>query len=130
MNVLLDTHVWIWRLLEPERLPRGLDERLAAPECRAFLSPISVWETMVLARKGRLDLEPDARSWIRTALRKAGIAMAPLTHDVAMRSESLPGFDSQDPADRFLVATALEADLAMATVDRAMLAYEPLTVLA
>lgn len=41
-----------------------------------------------------------------------------------MRSEDLPGFDSRDPADRFLLATALVDDLTIVTVDPAMLSYE------
>lgn len=126
MKVLLDTHIWLWRLLEPERLPGGLEDVLAERSHEIHLSPISVWETLVLARRGRLTLTPDPQSWVWTALHKTTATMVPLTHEVAMRSEALPGFATRDPADRFLVATALVHDLTMATVDSAMLTYEPL----
>lgn len=129
LKILLDTHVWVWRLLEPERLSRRLEEALAESGHELFLSPISVWETLVLARKGRLTLDPDPQSWVRTALRTSMTTAAPLSHEVAMRSEALPGFPSPDPADRFLAATALVQDLVLATADRVLRGYRPLPTL-
>jgi PIN domain nuclease of toxin-antitoxin system len=128
VKILLDTHVWIWRLLEPERLPAYLAQVLADPSHRMYLSPISVWETLVLTRKGRLSLDSDPAAWVRTALRKSATMLAPLDHEVALRSEALPGFASQDPADRFLVATALVHGLTLATADRAMHEFDALPV--
>jgi PIN domain nuclease of toxin-antitoxin system len=124
LRILLDTHIWIWRLLAPERLSPRLADLLAGPDHELFLSPISVWETLVLARKGRLELRPDSGGWVRTALRRSATVMAPLDHEVALRSEDLPGFGSQDPADRFLVATALVHGLVLATSDGAMHDFE------
>ena len=126
MRVLLDTHIWIWRLLEPERLSATLLEQLGEPRNQLSLSPISVWESLVLARKGRLQLLPDPGSWVSRALRLSNTVMLPLTHEIALKSENLPGFDSSDPADRFLVATALVEDMAMATADRSMHAFTEL----
>jgi len=128
LKILLDTHIWIWRLLEPERLGGDLAEILAEPEHELYLSPISVWETLVLARKGRLALEPGPAAWVRAALRKSATTMAPFDHEVALKSEDLAGFGSSDPADRFLVATALVHDLTLATADRAMHDFEALPV--
>lgn len=126
MRLLLDTHIWVWRLLEPERLTARAAKLLADPANELHLSPISVWETMVLARKGRLRLEPDPESWTREALRVSRPIMAPLTHEIALASESLSGYRTSDPADRFLVATALVEGLALVTVDRAMRRYRKL----
>lgn len=128
MKILLDTHVWIWRLLEPERLTANLADLLGQPGHELYLSPISVWETLVLARKKRLELDPEPAAWVRTALRKSATTLAPLDHEVALRSEDLPGFASRDPADRFLVATALVHGLAVATADRAMHEFDALEV--
>ena len=129
MRLLLDTHVWIWRLLEPERLSARAAAALAERDHEVHLSPISVWETLVLARRGRLGLDPNPAAWVREALRRSAVIMAPVTHDVAIRSEALAGFASPDPADRFLVATALEASLVLLTADRAMLDYRPVETL-
>ena len=123
MNLLLDTHVWLWRLLEPDRLSPSLDACLGDPDNALHLSPISVWETLVLVRKGRLTLQPDPVSWIDKALQRTPTTTLPLTHAIAIRSEQLDGLDAIDPADRFLVATALEHDLTLATADATLVAY-------
>lgn len=123
MRLLLDTHVWLWRLLDPDRVSPSLDALLRDPDTAIHLSPISVWETLVLARKGRLTLSPDPVAWIDKALQRTPTTMLPLTHAIAIRTEQLHGLGSNDPADRFLVATALEHDLTLATADTTLLAY-------
>lgn len=129
MRLLLDTHVWLWNLLEPERLSASATEVLADPENDLHLSPISIWETLVLARKGRLHLEPTADRWVGDALQRSAARMAPITHAVARKSEDLESFEKLDPADRFLVATALLQDLTLVTADRTMLRHPPLATI-
>jgi len=123
VRLLLDTHVWLWRLLEPARLARSAATILSDSASELYLSPISVWETLVLARKGRLELEPTPHLWVREALRRSSLKMAPLTHAIAIASEDLADFGSNDPADRFLVATALEHDASLVTADARMLEH-------
>lgn len=120
MKILLDTHVWIWRLLEPERLSERAATVLADSSSELYLSPISIWETLILACKGRIELEPSPAAWVSTALYKSTTHLAPFNYDVALRSEDLPGFESRDPADRFLMGSALVHSLVVATADRAM----------
>ncbi len=126
MRLLLDTHVWLWRLLAPEQLSKDAERAVADRESEVHLSPISVWETLALARKGRLMLTPSPSEWTLDALRRSAPTATPLTHGIALRSETLAGFGSEDPADRFLVATALENDLTLVTADAAMRSYPPL----
>lgn len=123
MRLLLDTHVWIWQSGAPERLSAEAQGAIADPENELFLSPISTWEVLILARKGRLRLKPTPQEWVLDALRRSALTATPLSHGIAMRSEALAGFESGDPADRFLVATALEHDLALVTADAAMHAF-------
>lgn len=129
MRLLLDTHVWLWRLLAPERLSHEAERAVAQHDSLLHLSPISTWETLVLARKGRLSLEPTPTAWVLDALRRSALTAMPLSHGIALRSEALEGFDSADPADRFLVATALEHKLVLVTADEAMHTYEPVETL-
>lgn len=129
LKLLLDTHVWLWRLLEPERLSGDAESAIADRESELHLSPISTWETLVLARKGRIELEPSPREWILDALRRSAPTAVPLSHGIALRSEALDGFASEDPADRFLVATALEHDLILVTADGDMRAFAAVTTL-
>lgn len=129
MRLLLDTHTWIWRLLAPERLSKSAERAIADRESAVHLSPVSTWETLVLARKGRLTLAPSPTEWVLDALRRSALTAIPLTHGIALRSEALEGFGSEDPADRFLVATALEHELVLVTADRAMRAFKALQTL-
>ncbi len=79
---------------------------------------------------GRAGTGRGSRPWTmaHAALRKSATTMAPFDHEIAMRSENLPGFGSRDPADRFLVATALVHGLTLATADRAMHEFEAVPV--
>jgi PIN domain nuclease of toxin-antitoxin system len=129
VRLLLDTHTWIWRLLAPERLSDDAERAVADRGSALYLSPISTWETLVLARKGRLSLAPSPTEWLLDALRRSALTAVPLTHSIALRSETLDGFGSEDPADRFLVATALEHDLVLVTADHAMHRFAPVETL-
>jgi PIN domain nuclease of toxin-antitoxin system len=129
VKLLLDTHAWLWRLLAPERMSVDAERAIAEGDNELFLSPISTWETLVLAREGRLTLAPSPGEWVLDALRRSSPTAVPLTHSIAHRAEALDDFASEDPADRFLVATALEHDLTLVTADGAMRAFPSVTTL-
>ena len=117
MKLLLDTHIWLWGMLEPNRLgPETLREvRDNANEI--WLSPISVWEALVLQSKGKIRLNADLPEWL--AQSTAGMREAILTHEIALASQKLPLHG--DPADRFLAATARVLDLTLVTADERLL---------
>ena len=120
MNLLLDTHIWLWSLLDPEQLSGQARSALTEPSNTLALSPVSVWEALVLAEKGLVLLRPDPWSWIRTALTVRPMHEIPVTFDVAFGSRSIRlGHD--DPADRFIAATAMVHRLTLVTADRSLL---------
>jgi PIN domain nuclease of toxin-antitoxin system len=127
--LLLDTHIWFWGLAAPERLGRKVRSQLLQQRGGIWLSPISVWELLVLAERGgvRLDVEP--RAWVREALERAPLEEAVLNHEVAVRSREL-ALPHQDPADRFLVATALVYDLTLVTADDTLIEAKACPILA
>jgi PIN domain nuclease of toxin-antitoxin system len=119
VRLLLDTHIWLWALLEPERLDAPTVRRLDRSDSELWLSPISVWEAHLLAERGRLELDRPPAMWIDDALRRVPLRDAPLNRDVAFRSRSV-GLDHNNPADRFLAATAAVYDLVLLTADDRM----------
>lgn len=129
MKLLLDTHVWLWSLTAPDRLGRKVRAQLERKANQVWLSPISVWELLVLAERGRVRLDSEPRAWIAEALERAPLEEAALNHEVALRSRevSLP---HQDPADRFLVATALTYELTLVTADQTIVDAKPCSILA
>ena len=120
MKILLDTHVWIWHLQGSGNLPESLKAILADPQTDLWVSPISAWEAMMLAEKGKIRLEPNAGTCIRKALDTGNFKQAPLNMEVAIKSREV-NLPHQDPADRFLAATALVYDIPLATVDTHLL---------
>jgi PIN domain nuclease of toxin-antitoxin system len=120
MNLLLDTHVWLWSLLAPERLGAEASTLLLDPGNRLHLSPISVWETLLLAERGRVELTGDAGAWVARALDEVPIFEAPLTFEVALQSRTVR-LSHEDPSDRFLAATARALDLVLLTADQRLL---------
>lgn len=116
MKLLLDTHIWLWYLLGDKRLSTNLQTVIAEETTEIWLSPISIWETLILAEKGRISLQPDAVVWINLALENLEIIEAPLVRQIAILSRQIQ-LPHQDPADRFIAATAVYYNLILATVD-------------
>ena len=128
MRLLLDTHIWLWSLLSPSRLAPKVAAELEADANELWLSPVSVWEALVLAEKGRLDLGRDPINWVREALAKVQFREAALNHEVAIRSR-LVELAHPDPADRFLAATAAVYDLTLVTSDERLVASRGISLL-
>jgi PIN domain nuclease of toxin-antitoxin system len=129
MNLLLDTHVWIWSLLEPDRLRPNIAVALENPANDLWLSPISVWELLILVEKGRVVLECDPAKWLKRVLNKIPFKEAPLNHQVAIESRRMD-LPHQDPGDRFLAATALVYNLTLVTADERLMVSKRLSILA
>lgn len=129
MRLLLDTHIWRWSVSAPEKLGKRLRTALGRPATELWLSPISTWELLVLAERGRIRFALEPRRWVAEALSRTPAKEATLNHEVAFRSrEILPAHE--DPADRFLVATALVYDLTLATADEELIRLRPCAILA
>ena len=116
MNFLLDTHVWLWSLIAPARLSSAIQAALIEPQHTLYLSPISVWEAMLLIERGRIQVDSTPAEWVTLALTKSPLREASLTHAIAVRSRTI-SLPHQDPADRFIAATALVLDLTLITAD-------------
>ena len=128
MRLLLDTHIWLWSLLDPKRLSGRVARELTDPANELWLSPISVWETLILSRKGRIALDEDPSSWIAKAMRAAPLAEAPLNTEVALETAKVR-LPHHDPADRFLIATARVFELTLVTADEVLIRARQVRVL-
>jgi len=129
VKLLLDTHIWLWSTLEPQRLTRRVDKALADPANELWLSPVSVGELIVLLRKGRLNLPNDVAAWVAKTTQDLELTEAPLTIEVALAISSID-FPHGDPADHFLAATAKVFDLTLVTADERLIHLPGIHVLA
>ncbi len=116
MKVLLDTHVWLWHLLGDPQLSRTYRHLIEDENTDLVISSITIWEAHLLIEKDRLPVTEPPGVWLRHALRAMQVREAPITFAIAMRSRSV-GLLHQDPADRFIAATALEMKLPLITAD-------------
>ncbi len=128
MKLLLDTHIWVWSVLDPGRLSARVARQLVNPENEIWLSAVSVWELRLLHDKGRLKLMPDAVSWIQDNLTRLNIREAPLTFEVALAISSL-NLPHNDPADGFIAATAKVFGLTLVTADEQLARLRDIDVL-
>ena len=121
MRLLLDTHIWLWSLREPDRLSARVRHALLADNNERWLSPVSTWEALMLHAKGRIRLYEDPVAWLAKAT--ARTQEAPLTHEIALASHQM-SWSHSDPADRFLAATAQVLELTLVTADERLLALK------
>jgi len=128
LRLLLDTHIILWSAAEPEKLPQNIAEELNNDFNELWFSPISVWEILLLAEKGRISLGSDNVKSVRNIFRTIPLKEAPLNLEVAVQSRSV-NLPHQDPADRFLAATAVVYDLTLVTADSRIINAESFAVL-
>ncbi|MEB3311435.1 MAG: type II toxin-antitoxin system VapC family toxin [Snowella sp.] len=117
MKILLDTHIWLWYLFGSSKLSPTLQIEISNPNNELWLSPISIWETLMLTEKGKITLTKSPEAWLQMAFTTLEVTEAPLTNQIAILSRKIE-LPHQDPADRFIAATALYYDLVLATVDK------------
>lgn len=129
MKYLLDTHIWLWGSIQPNRLSRRVTKALDDPQNELWLSPVSIWELSILCRKGRFTVHPDISTWVTKNLSGSRFREAPLTIEVALAIPAIT-FSHGDPADQFLAATAKVFDLTLITADEHLLALPDIRVLA
>lgn len=129
MKLLLDTHIFLWSVLEPDKLSAKVFHELNNISNEFWLSPITTWEIIILAEKNRINLKTDHPSqWIKKVYSKIPFKEAPINHEIAIQSRLLE-LPHQDPADRFLVATALIHNLTLVTADQLLISSKQVKIL-
>ena len=128
--ILLDTHIWIWWVQGDPRLAEVQRDAIEREEGGVIgVSAISCWEVALLHARDRLELPVAVQTWMRLALAYPGVRPLDLTPEVAVAATHLPGALHRDPADRFLVATALHYGCPLVTSDQLLLAYDFVTTI-
>lgn len=124
--LLCDTHVLVWLDEGNPRLGSNalpvMNKALAAGQLG--VASISFWEIAMLVEKGRLDIQIELDVW-RKELLQTGLFEIPLQGSTALRAGQLQSFHG-DPADRMIVATALENSATLVTADRKILEWNGL----
>ena len=125
-RLLLDTHIALWLDSGDNRLrasTRALIDGCWQNGGAILLSAITVWEIALLVDTGRIDLDIPVAAWIERFLDCPGIEAVPLGHQAASRSYQLHHLEHRDPADRLLIATAIELACPLVTYDERIVRF-------
>jgi PIN domain nuclease of toxin-antitoxin system len=128
MRFLPDTHFWLRMFREPHRLSSLVHQAVTEPTDDCYLSPISIWEVMILLGE-RISFHEDFALWLARTIARLGLTEAHLTWQVVHEMRHLLP-NHKDPADRFLAATAIAFDLILVTADQKLSGVPGLKILA
>ena len=121
--IVLDTHALLWWALDPARLsPRAAEVCAQMERDGGFASAISVWELGVKVKNGKLDLGMTLPEFVRRLASSAVVELVPVDATIWLRTVALD-WDHRDPADRVIVATALEKGLPIMSKDEALQSF-------
>lgn len=124
MKYLIDSHVWIWLLKYPEKIPSTAMSILSQPKTNLYLSVGSIWELALKRAKKKAEIPAD----LITPLRENDVQSLPILIEHAEASARLP-LHHYDPFDRLLIAQAMLEDMTLVTHDRQLSAYAVPTLL-
>lgn len=127
MRLLLDTHLLLWALVEPERLDTATRAALEDPENEVMFSAASFWEIAIKASLGRPDFAFDPRQILQAAL-ETGFVELPVRSSAAIQVAGLPLLH-RDPFDRLLIAQAIAEPVRLYTADLLLPPYSELVTL-
>jgi PIN domain nuclease of toxin-antitoxin system len=126
--IVLDTHAWVWWATSSQGLSKNAAKTIHGART-VCISAISCWEVAMLVAKRRLVFDRDVEVWLDLALRLPGVELVPLSPRIAVRSARLEEGFLGDPADRIIVATALEYGCAVVSKDKRMRGYPRVRVI-
>ena len=121
MNVLLDTHTFLWGLTDEAKLSPHVRKLL--PTADTWFSVASLWEILIKAQSGRLDLPQPVGPFVTAKLLFNGVRLLPITPADVLRIESLP-MHHRDPFDRMLIAQSLEQKIPLVSSDGVFQRYD------
>lgn len=126
-SLLLDTCALIWLVSGAPDLSEQSRAEIEEADT-VWVSAISAWEISLKVARSTLELPAPPAEWFGRALDHHHLSLAALSVDVLVAANSLP-WHHRDPADRFIIATALALGAAVITADRRFQLYD-VTVLA
>ena len=120
MRLLLDTHIWLWAVMEPERLNPAIRTAIET-EVELVLSVASLWEMAIKHAAGKLRIEGNLETFRLTVTRMRGTELV-IRPEHALAAAALP-LHHRDPFDRMLIAQATIENLTLVTADEMVRSY-------
>jgi len=122
MNLLLDTHTFLWFIAGSDNLSQKARALIEDESNRVYLSAASLWEIAIKVSLGKLNLSEPFETFIPEQLDMNSVELLGISVSHASRVASLP-FHHRDPFDRLLAAQALTEDIPILSADEVLDAY-------
>jgi PIN domain nuclease of toxin-antitoxin system len=122
VNLLLDTHAFLWWATGDARVPREVERILREPGHDVYVSAVSMWELAVKALIGKLRLPMPVSEFITDARSRLEALPLPFEERAIIHLAKLPNHH-RDPFDRMLICQAIEHDLMLVTADEQVKRY-------
>ena len=116
MDLLFDTHSFIWWADEPARLSHGALRAFEDENSRLFLSDVSIWEMQIKVQLGKIKLRLPIKELIDSQQRDNQVEILSITTEHILGLDNLP-FHHKDPFDRLLIAQSIAEDFTIVTTD-------------
>ena len=123
MNLLLDTHAYLWFIGGSNRLSDVARSAIEDAGNQKFISAASLWEITIKHRLGKLQLKTDLRKVLTDHVVENGFELLPLAVDHFLELNKLP-MHHRDPFDRLLIAQAVAKKLTVCSVDTVFSKYD------
>lgn len=123
MNLLIDTHIFLWAIFEDPKMTRRQGQIFRDQSNTLYLSMASVWEVFIKASTGKLTLLGEPESFVRQQMELNGIRLLPIRLEHTAQVVRLP-WHHRDPFDRLLIAQSQLENLPLLTADGSFAAYD------
>jgi PIN domain nuclease of toxin-antitoxin system len=122
MRFLLDTHAFLWFVLNDSQLSPKALQLIVEPAHDILISPASYWELAIKVSLGKYQIPGSFQVWMEQQIAANAFQILPITIAHAATVTTLP-FHHRDPFDRLLIAQALTEKIAIASADRVFDSY-------
>ena len=122
MRILVDTHAFLWAVLEDRKLSANARAQWLHPEADLYISPASLWEIAIKVGLGKLKIAQPLDQFFELELFSNDLKLLPIAPDHAARVATLPHLHG-DPFDRMLVAQSLCESLPILSADALLDGY-------
>ncbi len=127
MNLLLDTHIFLWFINDNPQLSNYLKDLIEYEKNTIYLSLASLWEMSIKYNLGKLKLDPSYEEFIEREIVKTSLILLNINLKHLKINANLP-FHHRDPFDRLIIAQAIAENIPVISVDPAFSQY-PITIM-
>lgn len=124
MNFLLDTHIFLWAIFEPEKIPKKLRSFMLNPESSVYISIITFWEISLKFAVKKINLKGVLPDKLPEIAKNDGFKILDLDVDTTSSFYKLPKAKNKDPFDRMLAWQAIKKDFHLLTKDQDFADYK------